>query len=109
MLRDILRGLVTAEPGLRVVAEYADMAPLEQAVDDHDAQILVFGDRSAGLDEECRELLQTHAMTKLFVVAGDGRRTTLYELRPHREQLGEVAPGELLAVMRNAVTASGAW
>jgi DNA-binding NarL/FixJ family response regulator len=106
MLRDILRALVAGERGLRVAAEYNDLVPLTPAVEEHEANIVVFGDLSPRLDEDCRELLLTHPQTKLFVVGGDGRRTTLYELRPHREHLGEVAPDELIAAMRNAVAVS---
>ncbi len=102
MLRDILRALVGREEGLCMAAEYAEIAPLGPAVEEHDAQIVVFGDGSPRLDEECRDLLETHPQAKLFVVGGDGRRTTLYELRPHREHLGEVAPAKLLAAMRHA-------
>lgn len=107
MLRDILRGLVAGERGLTVAAEYPDMAPLRMAVDEHGAHILVFGDQSPRLEQDCRELLETQPLTKLFVVGDEGRLTTFYELRPHREHLGEVAPDELVAVMRNAVETAG--
>jgi DNA-binding NarL/FixJ family response regulator len=107
MLRDILRALVAGERDLRVAAEYDGLVPLMPAVEEHDADVVVFGDLSPRLDDECRELLQKHPQTKLFVVGGDGRRTTLYELRPYREHLGEVAPDELLAAMRNAGAIAG--
>ena len=94
---------------MSVVAEYPDVVPLTRAVEEHSAQVLVVGDGSPGLDYECRELLEAHPRVKLFVVGGDGRRTTLCELRPHREQLGEVAPEQLLALMRRSVAAAGVW
>ena len=109
LLRDILRGLVAGEAGMGVVAEYRDLVPLTRPVVDHSAEVLLFGEGLPLLDDECRELLDRHPRVKLFVVGGDGRRTTLYELRPHREQLGEVAPDELLAVMRNALETAGRW
>jgi hypothetical protein len=31
-----------------------------------------------------------------------GRRTVLYELRPHRTELGELSPQELVAAVRAA-------
>jgi hypothetical protein len=109
LLRDILRGLMAGETGMGVVAEYEYHVPLDQPVHDHSAEVLMFGEGSPLLDDECRELLDRHPRVKLFVVGGDGRRTTLYELRPHREQLGEVAPDELLAVIRNALETAGRW
>jgi hypothetical protein len=107
MLRGILRTLVGGEPGLRVSREYTEFASLRAAVDDNEANIVVFGDGSPRLEDDCRELLEARPRVKLFVVGGDGRRTTLYELRPHRENLGEVAPRELLAAMRSAAETTG--
>jgi DNA-binding NarL/FixJ family response regulator len=109
LLRDILRGLVAGEDGMGVVAEYTDAASLALAVEEHAADVVVVGDQSPCLDEDCRELLETHPRVKLFVVGGDGRLTTLYELRPQRHHLGEVAPEELLAVIRNSVDSGDGW
>ncbi len=95
---------------MTVVAEYPDVVPLALPVEEHAAQVIVLGDGPPGLDDECRDLLAAHPRVKLFVVGGDGLRTTLCELRPHREQLGEVAPEQLLALMRQSVSAaSGGW
>jgi hypothetical protein len=107
MLRGILRGLVLGEQGLSVAGEYPELTPLTPAVDAHRADIVVFGDGSPRLEDECRELLEARPRVKLFVVSGEGRRTTLYELRPHRDSLGEIAPAELLAAMRSAVETTG--
>jgi DNA-binding NarL/FixJ family response regulator len=102
LLRGILRGLVAAETDMSVVAEYAEAVPLTVPVEEHAAHVLVFGDDDPRLDDACRDLLETHPSVKVFLVGGDGRRTTLCELRPHREPLGELAPAQLVAVMRNA-------
>jgi DNA-binding NarL/FixJ family response regulator len=102
LLRGILRGLVAREPDMSVVAEYPNAVPLSVPVEEHDAQVLVFGDLGTRLEDQCRELLEAHPSVKLFLVADDGRRTTLCELRPHREQLGELDPDQFVALMRNA-------
>lgn len=107
MLRDILRGLVASQRDMLVVAEYEHASPLFTPVERDGADVVVFGEGSQRLEDECRALLDVHPRVKLFVVGGDGTRTTLYELRPHREPLGEVAPDELLSTMRNA--AGGGW
>jgi len=108
LLRGILRGLVAGERDMSVVAEYSDAVPLSVPVEEHSAQVLVFGDGGRRLEDECRELLETHPSVKLFLVGGDGRRTTLCELRPHREQLGELDPDQLVALMRRAAARSEA-
>ena len=107
MLREILHGLLDRQSDMHIVAEYEHLPPLSEPVEREGADVVVFGDGSPRLEDECRELLDAHPRVKLFVVGGDGRMATLYELRPNREPLGEVAPDELLAAMRNA--AAGAW
>lgn len=109
MLRDILRGLVAAQDDMHVVAEYAELEPLLEPVEDHQADVVLFGEGSPHLTTECREVLAARPDVKLFVIAGEGRRTTLYELRPHREPLGEVAPDEFLSAIRAAVQTSNGW
>jgi DNA-binding NarL/FixJ family response regulator len=102
LLRGILRGLVAGEPDMSVVAEYPDAVPLSVPVEQHAAEVVVFGDGGTRLEDECRDLLEAHPSVKLFLVGGDGRRTTLCELRPHREQLGELDPDQLVALIRKA-------
>jgi DNA-binding NarL/FixJ family response regulator len=102
MLRQILRGVVHGHGGARVVAEYPEMVPLRGVVEEHDADIVLFGHDSARLPTECRELLEARPQTRLLAVGHDGRRSTIYELRPHREPLGEASPDELLDAIRSA-------
>jgi DNA-binding NarL/FixJ family response regulator len=104
MLRQILRGLVHGHGGVRVVAEYPEMVPLRRVVEEHEADVVLFGHDSGRLPTECRELLEARPHTRLLVVGNDGRRSTLYELRPHREPLGEASPDDLLEAIR-----SGPW
>jgi DNA-binding NarL/FixJ family response regulator len=100
MLRQILRGVVHGPPGIDVVAEYEEMVPLLPAAKEHRADVVLFGHESTRLSEECRELLEERPQTRLLAVGNEGRRSTLYELRPYREALGEVSPDELLEAIR---------
>ena len=102
LLRQILRGVVHGGSGIKVVAEYAEMTPLVRAVEEHDADVVLFGHESTRLPSECRELLEARPYTRLLAVGNEGRRSTLYELRPHREPLGEVSPDELMEAIRGA-------
>jgi hypothetical protein len=107
LLRDILRMEFEGEHGIRLVGDDEESSPVGAAIDLHRADVVVFGDASPGLDDRCRALLDTRPRVKLFVVDDDGRRTTLYELRPHRERLGELAPARLLAAVRDAARGRG--
>jgi DNA-binding NarL/FixJ family response regulator len=110
MLRQILRGLVHGRSGIEVVAEYTEMAPLLRVVEEHEANLVLFGHDSSRLSSECRELLEARPYTRLLAVGNEGRRSTLYELRPHREPLGEVSPDELLEALRREPSARAeAW
>jgi DNA-binding NarL/FixJ family response regulator len=102
MLREIMRGIVAGRSGITVAAEYPKVGSLLDVVDEHQADVVLFGDDSPGLSSECRELLETRPRVKLMLVSAEGRRTTLHELRPYREPLGEVSPDELVDVIRSS-------
>jgi hypothetical protein len=102
MLREIMRGIVGGGSGMRVAAEYPAVTSLIDVVDEHDADVVLFGHRSPRLPRECRELLEARPLVKLMLVSAEGRRTTLHELRPHREPLGEVSPVELVEAIRSS-------
>jgi DNA-binding NarL/FixJ family response regulator len=102
MLRQILRAVVDGPPEIDVVAEYEEMVPLLPAATEHRADVVLFGHESTRLSAECRELLEKLPQTRLLAVGNEGRRSTLYELRPHREPLGEVSPDELVRAISGA-------
>jgi hypothetical protein len=109
VLREIVR-MHLPEPEFEVVAELGEEAPLLPVVDEHGAHAVIFGTDSAGLPQVGRDLLAACPFVKLLAVASDGRRTTLYELRPHKQPLGEISPDRLAEVIRDSLAQTvAAW
>jgi DNA-binding NarL/FixJ family response regulator len=108
MLREILQNTLDSQPGMTVVRVHPTPVPLVEAVDQGRAQLVVFGQESPTLTPGCRELLEQRPRVHVMAVSGDGRRTTLYGLRPYREPLGEVEPEQLVEAIRGMVAAA-AW
>jgi chemotaxis response regulator CheB len=108
LLRQIIRDVVDTHPDMTVVRVHPRRVPLVEAVDRDEAQVVVFGQESAGLSRECRELLEVRPRVQVLTVSGDGTATTSYGLRSHREPFGEVEPAQLADAIR-AVAARSEW
>jgi DNA-binding NarL/FixJ family response regulator len=109
MLREIVSTVVDSQPGMMVAHAHPRPVPLVEAVDQAGAHVVIFGHESPQLTADCRELLERRPRVQVMAVSGDGRRTTLYGLRPHREPLGEVEPDQLVEAIRGMVASAGAW
>jgi DNA-binding NarL/FixJ family response regulator len=96
LLRELLRELLPARGTVVVVAEAPARAALIPAVDESGARVVIFGDADSYASTELEQLLAARPRTRLLSVASDGRHTTLYALRPHMQELGELSPSALI-------------
>jgi hypothetical protein len=92
---------------LRAILEHA-LSAQEDIVVVHDESlacpdVLIVGAGCADHREVTRALLQRWPRTRILLVMEAGRRSVLYELRPHRTEFGELSPQELVAAVRAAV------
>lgn len=101
MLRDIVSQLVAEQPDMRVVGAFADHVELE-TLTELDPDVLVIGSGGANVPALCRGLVQQRPALKVLAVEMDGRRTWLYEMRPHQTLIGEISPTALLDTIRAA-------
>jgi len=85
---------------IALMGELPAHAPLVRAVDDRDAHVVIFGTPTAGLPEECADLMNERPRTKVLTVERNGRSAVLYELRPVPVELGQVSPTALLDAIR---------
>jgi DNA-binding NarL/FixJ family response regulator len=99
MRRDIIADLLDSQSDMEVVGD-VPTGLLAEAVSDRQADVLLIGRDDSPLAEE---LLERRPRLKVFAVADHGRECSLYELRPHRVEFGEVSPDELVAAIRAAV------
>jgi DNA-binding NarL/FixJ family response regulator len=106
LLREIVRGVVTAAPDLEVVAEHDEAVDLRETVEHDDADFVIVGTDAAA--ETCmRSVVGADLGVRALEIRSDGRECVLYELRPHRVALGEISPATLLATIRAVPTWEG--
>ena len=103
LLREIVRETVTREPDLDVVAEYDADVPVRTAVERDDADFVIVGSDAAE-QAAVRGLVATDLGVRAIELQSNGRESVLYELRPHRVQLGELSPEKLLQTIRAVPT-----
>ena len=109
MLREILRSLLAAQPEMSVAVADEPSTPLVTAVDQARARVVILGQEAPAMTSRCRELLEQRPRVQVLAVSVDGRRTTLYGLRPYRKPLGEVEPDKIVDAVRGLVVMSRAW
>ena len=99
---DLVKGIVEPADDVRVVAEVSSADALPDALEETDADFVV-----AAVDEEPTstkpylDLLEQRPRLRVLILAGEGRRGMLWELRPRRVPIGEVSPTALLAALRS--------
>ena len=100
LLREIIRKALVPGPDLEVVAEHEGSVDLRAAVEQDDADFVIFGGDASG--ERVRSLVAANAGLRAIEVRSDGRESVLYELRPHRILLGEISSETLVRTIRAA-------
>ena len=97
LLRDIVRNAIAGEAGLDVVSERA-LAELQASVAEDDPDFVIAGSEAAS--QAVRTLVRGRCRLRALEVHDDGKECILYELRPHREALGEISRQKLVETVR---------
>jgi DNA-binding NarL/FixJ family response regulator len=95
MLRDIVRE-TASEQGARVVAEF-DGSEGVAAIRRFRPDLVISSGASTTVYDE---LIAAPSRLRVLVVRDDGRKASLYRLRPDRVSLGEVSSEDLAQVIR---------
>jgi len=99
MLRQIVRRIAEDAPELDVVAELPDAGLDSPEVLSAGPDVVITGaDRAS--EDAVMSLLRRRRGVRVFGISADGRHVTLYELRPQRIPLGELAPATLVTAVR---------
>jgi hypothetical protein len=105
MLSDIVRRVLAGVPEVTVVDELVGDAQVVRAVERTDADAVIWF-LEPGASGDCAvALLNRHPRVRVITVEGDGQRGFVWEMRPNREPLGELAPQVLIAALRRPVRA----
>lgn len=101
LLRDLVSREFDADEDMTSVV--AASGGLERAVADHHPDAVIVPLDQYRLPPESRELLENRARLRVLGLDYRDGRSVLYELRPDRSDLGEVAPAELPGLIRSAL------
>jgi len=105
MVGDIVKRIFDDEPDIEVAAEFRFEPQIVPRVVDAGADVVILSTADRSLPSAVRELLREQPRAKVLTIRDDGRTTSLYELRPHETDLGQVSPETLLEAVRTARTA----
>lgn len=99
MLSGIIMELVSAEPDLTIVGEVEESDSALPTIDRSKADVVI-----ASLEGSVRanvvSLLRERPRLRVLAISDDGAASSLYELLPCEQLLGEISPQRLLAAIR---------
>jgi len=96
LLSDLIVGLGADENGCEIVTD--DRSDLIAVAKARDADVIVTTAELAA-PKEVAALLAARPRLRAIAVDGDGREGVVYELRPHREELGELSRSTLFGAL----------
>lgn len=101
-LRDILEHEIRAHADLCLVEEEHEPEPTSDRADEPD--FVVVGSAEAGNPRVTTQWFARFPRARILVVTPADGSASLYELRRHRNPLGQVSAAELVAALRAAVS-----
>ena len=102
LVRDLIERAIVAQPDMTLLAMLESPRQMVQAARAMRPDFVVIGLKAKALPSECRELMAEHPTVRLLGIEAVAGEAHLYELRPHREALGEVSPVDVVSVIRGA-------
>ena len=100
-LREMLERAFANAPGLRIVAEVAELSEVSAAITQTGAQWVIMSLPPASqLAAMIDHLLTAHPSIRLVNVAADGSHVTMQWVEPREQTLDEYSMNELIALLR---------
>ncbi|MDX6477113.1 MAG: hypothetical protein QOH95_2624 [Gaiellaceae bacterium] len=109
MVQQMIEQAVVAQPDMHVVATVCEAGGLVEAARATRPDFVIFGvpvEEENGFPAVCAELLEEQPRTKALGIAVVAGNAYLYELRPERTEIGEVAPEDIVSAIRTAAAES---
>jgi DNA-binding NarL/FixJ family response regulator len=109
---DLVERALRRQPDMVVVGRLPSPAGLLELARMTSPDAVMVGLADPELPPTCLELFAEHPALTVLGVEKQGDLAHLFQLRPHRMELGEVAPDDLVVQIRGAVGRSplpGAW
>jgi hypothetical protein len=99
LLGDIIRQTLADEPDLDVVAQVTTPGP-DLDLSQFDADIVLWNDAEESRIARWLTGLTHHLAPRVLATLTDGQRAALWELTPHRIELGALSPDTLINTIR---------
>jgi len=100
LLTDVITDFLQREPDMDVLSGPADDADVTATIVEQGVDVVILGLGATGFLSEPEGLFDANPRLCVLGVEGDGRQTTLYELRPQQLRLGELSPTDLRTGIR---------
>jgi chemotaxis response regulator CheB len=105
LLRELIEEAVAAQPDMNVVATVPEPDALVEATREARPDFVLFGvtpEEAVSFPKACVALLDENPRARALGIEHVEGQAILYELRPGRTEIGEVAPEDIVAVIREA-------
>lgn len=102
LLGDLIRRTLSGQPDMVVVADLAEAADPLAALRSARPDVIVWNTADDGFLDQRTEFFTPVPAAKIFATLDNGRRGSLWELRPAHRAVGELTPDALLGTIREA-------
>jgi hypothetical protein len=103
LLGSIIGDALAAQPDLDVVADL-DPPSADEALPDVDADLVLWNNADETRVAQWLDTMSSRSGPRVLATLGDGRDASLWELTPHRTELGALSPGTLVDTIRRSAT-----
>jgi hypothetical protein len=103
LLGEIVLDALASEKGLRVLGVVESEEELLDLCDRVQPDVVVDAAADTEVEAMGQRVLMRFPSIRLFALAADGLKTSLFELRPHKVEMGQLSPRDLARVVREGV------
>lgn len=107
LLGEIIAQAVSAAGDFAVVADVAAPGASDDPLTEIDADLLLWNNADERRLSQWLDRLSARCGPRVLATLGDGRDASLWELAPHRTELGALAPTTLVEAIRTTLRSSG--
>jgi chemotaxis response regulator CheB len=106
LLFDLIKGIIVSSEDLHIVGEPMKGAGILRAAAATKADVIILSDKDMSADN-CYCVLYRQPRLKIFAISTNGRRGSLYELRPRAKTLRDLSAESLIAAIRGRTSFGG--
>ncbi len=105
ILGSIVRGALTADPALEIVAEASDLNGLRLVLQEKLVDVAVVDVGQSDPASICVDVLEAHPRLRMLILGDNGRIASACQMQVQHRPLGQLSPADLLEAVRALVGA----